>query len=293
MNDILIDTNDNGEIENVHLAPIGQYNGSDAEGNPIPENITVESLEQLATDLNSGDDVLCDVDHKSVKPGVEKDSRAAGWFSRFFVDPIRGLFASLKLTKYGRDLLENREYRYVSPTLQLDGNGVPVGLHSIALTNTPAFKGSISPILNSEPDNLTTTNEEKIVMEMTKDELVSLIKETVTAINSCPEKKDEVQNDEVKDEVKTEEVKDEVKTEEVKNEEVKTEEVKTEEVKTEEVKTEEVKNEEVKTEEVKQEEVIKIESLNSSPKVVVEPEWKKLHGKAFWDYCSKHPELVK
>lgn len=42
--EIVTDTIDNGTIENVHIAPIGEFLGSDAEGNPIPEKIDAESL---------------------------------------------------------------------------------------------------------------------------------------------------------------------------------------------------------------------------------------------------------
>ena len=41
---IVTDTNDNGMIENVHISPIGKFYGSDADGNPVEENITAESL---------------------------------------------------------------------------------------------------------------------------------------------------------------------------------------------------------------------------------------------------------
>ena len=50
-------------IENVHISPIGNFNGSDSEGNPVPETIDRESLEALAEKLNDGDEVLFDADH--------------------------------------------------------------------------------------------------------------------------------------------------------------------------------------------------------------------------------------
>ena len=40
MNEVITDTIDNGVIENVQIAPIGEYMGSDAKGNPIPEKLT-------------------------------------------------------------------------------------------------------------------------------------------------------------------------------------------------------------------------------------------------------------
>ena len=138
-------------IENVHISPIGNFNGSDSEGNPVPETIDRESLEALAEKLNAGDEVLFDADHQSTRAGEDRNTRAAGWFSKFFVDPVKGLFGKLKLTSWGKELISGREYRYVSPTFGLDENGKPVELYSIAATNTPAFAGAISPILNQAP----------------------------------------------------------------------------------------------------------------------------------------------
>ena len=281
--EIISDTIENGEIENVHLVPIGDFKGSDKEGNPIDEHITKESLEQIAEKLNSGDEVLCDIDHQSCKPGVERDSKAAGWFHKFVVDPVKGLFANLKLTKKGREIVENREYRYTSPVFTLDENGNPNDIHSVALTNVPAFKGHISPIINSEPtetDKEENLNKEIINMEITKEDLIELIKNTVNEMNIKKEINEEIRD--IQEEVVENSC--DKKQEEVKNEETVPE--TKEEVK--EVK-EEVKVED-KDEPKEEKEVIKIESLNSAPipTVNAEPEWKKLHGKEFFDWCAKH-----
>ena len=289
--EIISDTIENGEIENVHLVPIGDYKGSDKEGNPIDEHITKESLEQIAEKLNAGDEVLCDIDHQSCKPGIDRDSKAAGWFHKFVVDPVKGLFANLKLTKKGREIVENREYRYTSPVFTLDENGNPNDIHSVALTNVPAFKGHISPIINSEPTEINkeeNLNKEIINMEITKEDLIELIKNTVNEM-----KKEEKVNkvvEEVKEEIQEEVAKNSCgeKKEEVKNEETVPE--TKEEVK--EVK-EEVKVED-KDEPKEEKEVIKIESLNSAPipTVNAEPEWKKLHGKAFFDWYKSHQNCI-
>lgn len=278
--EIISDTIENGEIENVHLVPIGDFKGSDKDGNPMDEHITKESLDQIAEKLNSGDDVLCDIDHQSCKPGVERDSKAAGWFHKFVVDPVKGLFANLKLTKKGREIVENREYRYTSPVFTLDENGNPNNIHSVALTNVPAFKGHISPIINSEPTEINkeeNLNKEIINMEITKEDLIELIKNTVNEMNIKKEINEEIREELVENSC-------DKKQEEVKNEETVPE--TKEEVK--EVK-EEVKVED-KDEPKEEKEVIKIESLNSAPipTVNAEPEWKKLHGKDFFDWCAKH-----
>ena len=278
--EIISDTIDNGEIENVHLVPIGDFKGSDKDGNPIDEHITKESLEQIAEKLNSGDEVLCDIDHQSCKPGVDRDSKAAGWFHKFVVDPVKGLFASLKLTKKGREIVENREYRYTSPVFTLDENGNPNDIHSVALTNVPAFKGHISPIINSEPTEINkeeNLNKEIINMEITKEDLIELIKNTVNEMNIKKEINEEIREELVENSC-------DKKQEEVKNEETVPE--TKEEVK--EVK-EEVKVED-KDEPKEEKEVIKIESLNSAPtpSITQEPECQKLHGKEFFDWCAKH-----
>lgn len=282
--EIISDTIDNGEIENVHLVPIGDFKGSDKDGNPIDEHITKESLDQIAEKLNSGDEVLCDIDHQSCKPGVERDSKAAGWFHKFVVDPVKGLFASLKLTKKGREIVENREYRYTSPVFTLDENGNPNDIHSVALTNVPAFKGHISPIINSEPTEINkeeNLNKEIINMEITKEDLIELIKNTVNEMNIKKEINEEIREELVGNSC-------DKKQEEVKNEETVPE--TKEEVK--EVK-EEVKVED-KDEPKEEKEVIKIESLNSAPtpSMTQEPEWKKLHGKEFFDWYKKHQNCI-
>lgn len=279
--EIISDTIDNGEIENVHLVPIGDFKGSDKDGNPIDEHITKESLDQIAEKLNSGDDVLCDIDHQSCKPGVERDSKAAGWFHKFVVDPVKGLFASLKLTKKGREIVENREYRYTSPVFTLDENGNPNDIHSIALTNVPAFKGHISPIINSEPTEINkeeNLNKEIINMEITKEDLIELIKNTVNEMNIKKEINEEIREEVVENSC-------DKKQEEVKNEETVPE---TKEEVKEEVKVED------KDEPKDEKEVIKIETLNSAPtpSMTQEPEWKKLHGKAFFDWCTKHQNCI-
>ena len=325
-------TIDNGVIENVQIAPIGEYVGSDAKGNPIPEKIDAESLQKIADGLNSTEtEVLADIDHNASKPGVEKDTKAAGWFHKFVVDPLKGLFATLKLTKHGKELLENREYRYISPTFKLDKDGKPLELHTASLTNLPAFQGYIDPILNTE------SNMETITMDMTIEQLKELIKGVIAdlkkeeavkkveeeiktenevhdgIVENLEEKKDAieagvVQNSEPTKKEGEEEEKTETATvdetasqkepakEEAKNECADTK----DEVKNEcDENKEEVKNEcaEGADEDEKKdkEEVIKIEALNSAPTafkdVSGKDKWMNLHGQEFWDYLAKHPEI--
>ena len=131
-------------------------------------------------------------------------------------------------------------------------------------------------------------------MEITKEELIDLIKNTVNEMNVKKEINEEIR--EIQDEIvenscgeKKEEVVEnscEEKQEEVKNEET----VSAPDKETKVNETEEKKDD---TEE-KKDEVIKIESLNSAPAPTIskEPEWKNLHGKAFFDWYAKHPNGI-
>ena len=275
--EILTNTISNGEVE-VNVSPVGTFYGSDAEGNAIPENLTEESLQRLADQLNSSNQqILVDADHASCRPGIEKDTSACGWLEKFFVKPLKGLWAKLKLTNKGRDLVENKVYRFLSPVFKLDDNGQPIQLNSVAMTNCPALAPDIAPIINAKP------SQEILEMTITKEDLVNLIKETV---NSMKNEKAEVK-EEVKEEIMEETAENACSDKkEVTNSE--TEEVK-EEIK------EEIKEETMPEKEEENKEVITIEALNSAPKTLTDvsgkEKWMNLHGDAFWKYLSEHPEI--
>ena len=159
----------------------------------------------------------------------------------------------------------------------LNENGEPIDIHSVSLTNTPAFKGFINPVINSEATPIDDTNER--ITNMTKEELKALIEEILA------EKAKEEAIRDVKEEAieaaieKAPGVVDVIDACGKEDDKVKNEAV-----------VEDPKEEEKKVEKTK--EVIKEEALNSAPTIgediAVEPEWKKLHGKAFLDWYKKN-----
>lgn len=275
MENIIKETIDNGETE-VQIATIGTVVGSDIDGNPVEQNFTEDSLQKIAE--NTTDEVLVDAEHQSEKGGT---TEAKGWLSKLNFVPGKGLFGSIKWTDIGRKLVENRVFRWLSPSWLIDKvTREPVAMTSVALTNKPSQMGRIDPIINQEP------LKETLTMDMTKEELINLIKDTVVEMNSCANK-EEVKN----------EVVEQPKVEEPKVEEPKVEQANAAEPMVEQPKVEQPKEpkpaiviEETKVEEKK--EVIKEEALNSAPTigsdVNVEPEWKKLSGKAFFRYLKDH-----
>lgn len=138
---------------------------------------------------------------------------------------------------------------------------------------------------------------------MTKEELVDLIKETVTALNAAPAapaEQAEVINSEpekpVEEEKPVEPCPECENTCDEKKDEVKNEEPPAEE------KKDEPAEPEVKPEpeaEVKPEpEVIKVEALNSMPVAsqydvaAAQPAWKNMHGQEFFNWLQKHPKGI-
>ena len=299
----LKDTIDNGESE-VQIATIGTVIGTGPNGEPVEQHLTEQSLMALA-DKHKDEELLVDQDHSSETCG---NTEAKGWLSGLKFIPGVGLFGKIKWTDIGRKLIENRVFRWLSPSWVLNKDTKePINMTSVALTNKPSQAGRIEPIVNSAPVELSETNpiKEEIEMTITKEELVSLIKETVASMNS-EQKTDtqEMQNADCScDPTTDEKVENECgKTDKmVENEEV-TEEVK-EEIQEgkEEGKTKEEVKREIKEEiaeekaDKEDDEVIKIEALNSAPTALKDvsgkADWINLHGSAFWDYLAKHPEI--
>ena len=127
----LTDTLNNGETE-VLVVPKGQFYGSDSEGNPIPESIDETVIDTLAEQLKDKE-LLVDKDHSSVKKGIERDTSAMGWMYSF-KKGMEGLWAKISWTNIGRNLVENRVFRFLSPVFTLHGNK-PTNMLNVALTN--------------------------------------------------------------------------------------------------------------------------------------------------------------
>lgn len=173
MND-LTDTLNNGETE-VLVVPKGEFYGSDSKGNPIPESIDEKVIDNLEAQLQ-GKELLVDKDHSSMKEGSDKDTSAMGWMHSF-KKGVEGLWAKIQWTNIGRNLVENRVFRFLSPVFTLKGDK-PTNMLNVALTNQPAFQEMAKPIINNQPTM------ETITMEMTKEELVQLIKDTIAELKT-------------------------------------------------------------------------------------------------------------
>ena len=111
----LKDTIDNGETE-VQIATIGEVIGTSADGKPVYQNLTEEALEKLA-EKHKDDELLVDADHESEVGGK---TEAKGWLSGLKFINGKGLFGTIKWTDIGKKLIENRIFRWLSPSWYID-----------------------------------------------------------------------------------------------------------------------------------------------------------------------------
>lgn len=269
-----INTTEDLGFTEIEIAKVGEYNGSDKDGNPIKENLTEESLKAIVEDVNNEcREILVDKQHNSMKQGLERDDSACGWLKALSFKN-GSIFGKCFWTKLGRQLIDSRILRFISPVFHLNKEGIPTKLVNVALVNQPALN-DINPVINSQPTEI----KEESIIDMTKEELKALIEE-IMAEKAKEEAIRDAKEDAIEDAIEKAsgvvEVMDSCGKEDdkIKNEAV----------------VEDPKEEEKKVKEPK--EVIKEEALNSAPTigsdVSIEPEWKKLHGREFLDWYKKN-----
>ena len=262
------ETIDNGETE-VQVATIGTVIGSTPEGDPIEQNFSEEALKKIAE--NQKEEILVDTDHTSET--FNGDTSAKGWLSNLEFKDGKGLFGKIKWTDIGKKLIENRVFRWLSPSWILDADTKePLEMTSCALTNKPSQLGRIEPIINSSPIEIESIIKEKDMEDIIK--RLTALEQLVSDLTAKIEKP--VENEEVVEEAK------EAMVEEKPVESEKSEEAVNETIVVEEMDMEDKDNDK---------EIIKIDSLNSKPVSVTSlncDEWKNLKGDEFIAYCRQY-----
>lgn len=90
-------------------------------------------------------DLVIDYEHQTLK---DVQAPAGGWVKELYKG-TDALMAKVEWTPRAKEYLQNREYRYLSPVVMVrKSDRKAVGLHSLALTNTPAIDGMFA-IVNS------------------------------------------------------------------------------------------------------------------------------------------------
>lgn len=131
-----------GAPETISVLPLGHVVSSKGEF-----DVDEESFHAMKAQIaQRGVDLVVDYEHQTLK-GVE--APAAGWVKEL---KLEGGFikAVVEWTGRGAEYLKNKEYRYLSPVVNVrKSDNKATGLHSLALTNTPAIE-HMTAIVNSE-----------------------------------------------------------------------------------------------------------------------------------------------
>lgn len=131
-----------GAPEVISVLPLGHVVSSKGEF-----DVDEESFRSMKEQISRrGVDLVVDYEHQTLK-GVE--APAAGWVKELKIEDGQ-IKAVVEWTPRGEQYLRNKEYRYISPVVNVrKSDSKATGLHSLALTNTPAIVG-MTPLVNSE-----------------------------------------------------------------------------------------------------------------------------------------------
>lgn len=129
----------------IHLFPLGAH--VDKLRADRKTRVTYDTdqplLQRLIDAFDPADPVLIDREHYSVTESG--DTTAMGWIERLELRPD-GLWGLARWTPAGEALISSRELRMLSPCASLGADGKPDRLISAALTNTPFFRGQLTPL---------------------------------------------------------------------------------------------------------------------------------------------------
>ncbi|WOE69096.1 phage protease [Hydrogenimonas thermophila] len=159
-----------------------------------------EDLKQIVFNFqNMGLDVVVDYEHQTL---FGNEAPAAGWIKHPDGLKIEGdkLLAKIEWTPRAKEMIEKKEYRYLSPTIvpnytdPVTGNSIGWVLHSVALTNTPFLKelpaiSNKNGTAHQEDNKNTNQKEEKMEKEkelqqqlQQKDDQIKALKDKLEAL---------------------------------------------------------------------------------------------------------------
>lgn len=130
-----------GAPEVIAVLPLGHVVSQKGEF-----DVDEESFEAMKAQIaQRGVDLVVDYEHQTL---TGDRAPAAGWVKELFIEDGQ-IKARVEWTLPAKQYLENKEYRYLSPVITVrKADNKATGLHSLALTNTPAIEG-MTPIVNS------------------------------------------------------------------------------------------------------------------------------------------------
>lgn len=129
----------------VQLLPAGNFRSADGRPTEAPfwQMNAPQAARVIAAANARTNDFMFDYEHQTThKEENGQPNPAAGWFKQLEFDPQAGLFATdVRWTDRAQQMIDAKEYRYVSALFLYDLQGNIVQLINAALTNTPALDG--------------------------------------------------------------------------------------------------------------------------------------------------------
>ena len=155
----------------IKIVPKGQFAPVDGRTDTgVPHwTMSADLAQQIIAAFDAAQtDLVVDYEHATLKAAeTGQQNPAAGWISKYVWDDERGLMGEVKWTQRAKDMIDSGEYRYLSPVLEYDTLGNVRGLHSVALTNSPALDGMALAALSRQnsinPKQETSMNKEALI----------------------------------------------------------------------------------------------------------------------------------
>lgn len=134
-----------GNKTRFRIIPSGLFRARDGRPQNLPGWMMDRTAAQriITAAAASMGDVVIDYEHQTLDAQNKAGAvPAAGWFKRLEWVESDGLYVTdARWTARASQMIDAKEYRYISPVFAFDALGMVVGLHSIALTNNPALDG--------------------------------------------------------------------------------------------------------------------------------------------------------
>lgn len=140
-------------LEEIKIMPLGEVKTT--KGNFYVDEQSVNEMKEYFK--KRGLDIVVDYEHQSLS---DKKALAGGWIKDFYIKD-NCVVAKVEFTEIAKKEIENKQYKYLSPTIFLKNNK-PIRLHSVALTNTPAIDNMYPLFLSEDLKNELEEGDEKM-----------------------------------------------------------------------------------------------------------------------------------
>jgi len=161
------------ESEKVKISPVGQVVGLDG------RQFIIDGALVIANTQATGLDIPLDVNHSF--------GEAAGWFLGDSLEPREdGIYATLELNDYGKELIDSKKFRYLSPVFIMGSNRVVLAIDSVGLVNRPNI---LNNALNERQEDTAMQTIEQLQVQLAEKEAeINALKEQVKEVELLREK---------------------------------------------------------------------------------------------------------